>query len=193
MRPEMLSPEEEKPQWKFRRIGSFGVSGLYSLSDLQSFYRSLQYPQTVDTAVSVVTSRSLGASPTLQGLSPQYIISMEELEERASNVFYDLLGGIREFGIYSASVYGIMFLINIIKRGFTTFVNGRLLLKEFGVGLRLIGALFTSVTLTMIRSARREEGADIRPTVEDRDDDEQPPVGPPSAPGDSLIYPHLHE
>lgn len=148
--PEMLSPIDDKSQWTFARIGSFGVSGLYSLTDLSAFYESLQYPSRIDTAIAVVSGRSSGQSPGLQGLTPQYIITEEELKERASSVFSSMISGVREFGIYAAAAWGFVFILSLMKRVITTFVNGRELFRAFGLSLKLVGSLFTSVTVALL-------------------------------------------
>lgn len=147
--PEIISPITTA-NWTYKNPASLATSGIYSDSDLDKLRDHINFPMERPALLNTV-ARNLAGHPTVhKGGSLYHLFDEESLTKLAENTWGKVWQKFMNFGTFSAGIIAIVMIIQFFKILFDTVIRGYTLHSIYGWSLKLMGAIFASITALLI-------------------------------------------
>ena len=133
----------------FDSMNNAAEAGLYSAEDMNNFMNKLMFPIEKQAILNDV-ARSINMEPIRDGKGLQNLISENVLESVLMKKWHLIWSSALTFGQFSSGVVVIMMLAGVLKLGIEAIIRGYALHHVFGISIKLLGALFGSLTHLLV-------------------------------------------
>lgn len=164
-RPETLQPTTI-PTWKYENPGNLATMGLYTVQELENLNERILFPMEQPAVLNTLARAAAGQEVDTQGITMERFINEESLANLVDSFWYRAWSKFEIFGNTAAGIIGILLVVRILKGFIDTILQGFALHSVYGWSLKLLGALFTSVTQFLLHMANQDQGTNMRPPTE---------------------------
>lgn len=157
--PQELHPISQ-PTWNYNPIGNLASSGIYTMEEIDQLRDRIMFPAERAALLNSIARGSAGYSVASGSVSIQNLLNSKDIEKIAEGAFKRLWNNFEKFGIISAGLFAIVFIISIIKAIIDIFIQGYTLHTLYGCSLMLIGGLWNSITHLLITRHFKRQSAE---------------------------------
>ena len=147
--PEVIRPNTE-PTWNYHSPKHLANAGIYTPNDLKKLTDFIMQPSEQAAIVNVLTRITTGHDTNTQGVRLVNFIDAESLTKIAHSTWNKMWGWFSTFGITSAGLLGIYFILKSLKLIFDTALHCFQLHSLYGCSLWLLGAVWDSFTYLLV-------------------------------------------
>lgn len=155
-RPQSLKPST-KWTWTYKSIEHLMTAGIYNYDTMKQFQQYLVLPQEIEASQKNLARQTMGFTIMDHRLNLNSLIDENTISNMVDNKLKKMWGWFTVFGEFISGLLGIFFIWKIILNCINTGINISLLYKTFGLSIKLIAGIFTSVTHFIMHNARKEE------------------------------------
>lgn len=156
--PPIILKPMTKETWKYTSPEALATSGIYTSKDLDDLSEyivsSVERPATLNTIARGV----MGYSATInrEG-SIMNLMDKNALEKLVASAWERLWGRFTKFGTFSASIFGIIMIIRLVKLVLDTIIQGFALHSVYGCSVFLVGAVWNSLAHLLIQLSKQQK------------------------------------
>ncbi|KAE9543551.1 hypothetical protein AGLY_002351 [Aphis glycines] len=124
---------------------------------MKQFQQYLVLPQEIEASQKKLARQTMGFTIMDHRLNLNSLIDENTISNMVDNKLKKMWGWFTVFGEFISGLLGIFFTWKIILNCTNTGINIYLLYKTFGLRIKLIAGIFTSVTHFIMHNARKQE------------------------------------
>lgn len=149
-----IAPQEikplKKPTWKYVDAKSLATSGIYSQNDLENLRDHIMFPVERPALLHTIARGATGKFVPQNTISLSGLLNEADIERLAENTIRKFWEGFITFGSASAGVIMIFLILKSVKACVNTLIRGYALHTIYGWSLKLLGAVWSSLTHLLI-------------------------------------------
>lgn len=157
--------------WTYTPPPNLITAGIYSQATLLQYQQRLMFPITRDAVVNTMAARVAGVPVSSQDLDVSSLIRQGALDLIHHSFMERVYGWWWTVSVNLAGVFGLIYLVMIIRLVVNLALNGTFLYKTFGCGVQMFAALCGTVAKYLVlqehlhRPQREEDIDDVEASV----------------------------
>lgn len=144
--PPMPLQSIAKSKWHYVDPHNLANGGIYSPEDIEKLKEHIMFPVEKTAIINGLAQGASGRAYSTDTIKLTNLLDEEVLEKIANDTTKRIWNGFIKFGSVSAGLMGIYVTWRIIKTIINTILNGIALHKVYGWSIRLLVAVWTSLT-----------------------------------------------
>lgn len=181
-----IGPQEikplKKPTWKYMDAKSLATSGIYSQEDLENLRDHIMFPVERPALLHTIARGATGRFVPQNTISLSGLLNEADIEKLAENTIRKFWEGFVTFGSASAGVIMIFLILKAVRACVNTLIRGYALHSIYGWSMKLLGAVWSSITHLLIsqdKASKQTTDQDTGPKHDVKDENQSDQPKPP--------------
>lgn len=187
LNPEIHHMEEPKSvstsvdnSWKYEDPSHLIKSGIYTFEETEDLRRQIMFPSERHAIGNVMTQSVMGHDTDTRNLDIMNLLSSSHVS-KISSYIQSTWSGLSYFGSFTASIFGILVIVRIVKFCISTVINVQIIRSIHGWSWNIFAAFLNSLTAFVVhRHHRRSRESIAIPNVVQEETIEELERGPTS-------------
>lgn len=186
--PQIIQPLEI-PTYDYFQIPRFITSGIYPIDELDKLQDHFMFPLKHTALLQSVVRRLSSKSHPIENGNFGNLIDENVFEKMTQSYFDKIFSGFLQFGTFCAGIMGIMTIFHILKGVIDTIIHGYTLYTIYGWSIRLLAAIFGSITNLFVLQSHKfhQSDTELSPLSNNQ---HSSPTNQPTLPSDTFSRHH---
>lgn len=145
------------PTWKYVSPSSLATSGIYSGEDLDRLRAHIMFPVKKPSILNTIARGAMGQNIPPGNISMMNLLDENSLNHIAASASEKVWKRFMTFGSASAGVLAIFLILRLLKLLVDTLIHDYALHTMYGWSIKLLGAIWSSVTHLLLHLGGRIE------------------------------------
>lgn len=155
-KPQTLKPST-KWTWTYKSMENLMTAGIYNYDTMKNFQQYLILPQEIEASQKNLARQTMGFTIMDHRINLNTLIDENTISNMVDNKLRKMWGWFTIFGEFISGLLGIFFIWKIILTCINTGLNISLLYQTFGLSIKLVAGVFTSITHFIMHNANQNQ------------------------------------